>query len=155
MKAVRLTRALWLSDRVNGDAGTPLALEDDEARELVETWHNAVYDPALQRQLDNAPQEIPVVKREDAPTPDQLLDLADQGLAPERAVQQLTEELGLYDEPGDADDGEPLTMPWTTHSKAKWIEWALHGNHGQSAPDLATVAGMTKNELMGTYGERL
>jgi hypothetical protein len=160
VKAVRLVRACWVNDRVHGDVGNPLVLEDAEAYEVVEVHHLAVYDAAQQTLLDERlgqPREIPVLKRDDPPEPDQVLDLADQGLTPEQAAQELTqlsEELGLYDEPVPAPAAE-LTMPWTTHPKAKWIEWALRGDHSQPRPSPDEVAGMTKNELMGRYGERL
>ncbi len=146
MKAVRLTRACWMNDRVHGDIRAPLVLEDEEAREVVEVWRNAVYDPVLQAELDGAP-----------PPPEQ-----------EEAVQRLvdlTEELNLYDTPvvnqdaleaGYPVDVDPVTKkPWTIAPKADWITWALHGDHGQRRPTSEEATQMTKAQLMNRYGERL
>lgn len=122
MKAVRLTHACGLNERVIGDAGTPLALDDDEARDLVEVHHLAVYDAVLQARLDAAhsdpvAREIPVVHHADAPPSDTETD---------------------------------LKQPWTTASKATWIDWAVH-----LGADPAEAASLTKNELMSRYGERM
>lgn len=141
MRAVRLTHACGLNERVIGDAGTPLALDDDEARDLVEVHHLAVYDPVLQARLDAVhsdpvAREIPVVHRADAPSPDAVLDLADTAAAAQEPVTSDTE--------------TALKQPWTTASKATWIDWAVH-----LGADPAEAAGLTKNELMSRYGERM
>jgi hypothetical protein len=166
VKAVRLTRANGLNERVQGDATAIRYLEDAEADLMVNELKLAVYAPEHDPHPSftaSGVQEIPVVKRENAPSGEQVVSMMERGLTPEEAARelvQLTEEYGLYDDdpvilPGRAADGDGLTQPWTTHSKAKWIEWALHGSHGQPRPDLAEVAGLTKNELMSRYGERL
>jgi len=144
MKAVRLTKANGLNERVQGDAGAVRLLEDDEAFEMVR-GERAVYAPEHDPVYT---YEIPVVKVADAPTPDQVLDLAGEGSAGES---------GLRDSPPAWEDQEdPLpALPWTTHPKAKWIDWALRGDHGRPRPSFDEVTGMTKNELMSRYGERL
>jgi hypothetical protein len=160
VRAVRLTRANGLNERVQGDANTVRFLEDDEADFLVNELKMAVYAPehdAHPSFTASGVQEVPVVKRENAVSGEQAVSMMERGLTPEEAAQaltQLTEEYGLYDDE-PAEDRATLVQPWTTHSKAKWIEWALHGSHGQPAPDLDTVASLTKNELMSRYGERL
>lgn len=147
MRAVRLTRANGLNERVQGDANTVRFLEDGEADFLVNELKMAVYAPEHDPHPSftaSGVQEAPAATTE-------------RGLTYEEAAQeltQLTEEYGLYDDE-PVQDSAPLVQPWTTHSKAKWIEWALHGSHGQPAPDPETVAGLTKNELMSRYGERL
>lgn len=68
-------------------------------------------------------------------------------------LTQLTEDLGLYDEPVTVIDGIdwPLDKrPYGNHSKAMWVRYAI----GQGA-DRAEAARMTKNELMAAYGEAL
>ena len=139
MRTVRLTRAGWWNDRVNGDAGTWLALTDQEAYEIVQVWRSAVY-------ADGAPPP----PEQDAPVPR------------EEAVQKLvdlTEELELYDAPAPEAAEVPgeaeLKKPWTIASKADWINWALNGDHGQRRPTGEEAAQMTKAQLMNRYGERL
>lgn len=153
MRAVRLTRACWMNDRVHGDVNAPLDLDDEEARVVVEDWHNAVYDPVRQAELDGAPSPVP------GPQAEAMQLLVD-----------LTEELDLYGEPapeavpweealsagrGDYGDEPELKKPWTIAPKADWIAWALNGDHGQPRPTSEEAAQMTKAQLMNRYGERL
>jgi hypothetical protein len=171
MKAVRLTHSCWLNDRVHGDTGAILFLEDDEAHGLIVVGLGM---HAPEHEIGSGPeaaQEIPVAKRADAPTPDEVLDQADISfVGPEAAAARmqelvdLTEELGLYDIPADdaaaaleeARHGQPeMTRPWTTAAKADWISWAVHGNHGQPPTTAENAALLTKSQLMSRYGERL
>lgn len=132
MKAVRLTHACALNERVFGDTGTPLALAEEEARDLVENLHLARYDDQLQVQLDTILAQQP-----------------QQQAAQE--LTELTEELGLYRPLDDDDDDDPgMLMPWSNAAKADWIAWAVH-----KGADAAEAAQLTKNELMSRYGERL
>jgi hypothetical protein len=142
MKAVRLTRANGLNERVQGDAGSIRHLDDAEAEHLVNGLNMAVYAPEHDLHPD-APLEIPVVKREDGiefPEKSAAVDVPDD----------FYEDRGPEDLTGFGEDLVVLTMPWVTHSKAKWIEWAVY-----KGCDPEQAAGMTKNELMGRYGERL
>lgn len=142
MKAVRLTRAIWLNDRVHGDANDVLNLEDEEARELVETWHNAVYAPEWDRSERNAaavrpvPQPAPEVVTIE-PTAVSDSDIDDRGPVLEADI------------PGETvqDDAKP---PWSNAPKADWVAWAVH-----KGCKPGEAAGMTKNQLMSRYGERL
>jgi hypothetical protein len=154
MRAVRLTHARWVNERVHGDDGAVLFLDDEEAADVVASGA-AVYDTRYSPPPAPAP---PAVKDEDT-----LRFAGEAERAAADKLVQLTEDLGLYDPvavikedladmplPGAEPEAEPLTKPWTIHSKAKWVEWAIHCG---ANPGLA--AAMTKNELMGRYGERL
>jgi len=142
MKAVRLTRANGLNDRWIGDKDAIRILEDEDAADIVERLL-AVYAPEYD------PQEVT------RPLGDVAGDVQEAVHAQQDAVQQLTglaEELSLYE---DADSEPELKRPYGNHSKAAWTEWALHGDHGQPRPTAEEAAGLTKNELMNRYGERL
>jgi hypothetical protein len=143
MKAVRLVRSGWWDDVVNGDAGRPLVLEDAAADEHIARG-NAVYDPQGQAALDG--QQATFVGPDEAARRMQAMqDLVD-----------LTEEMGLYDNPVTPDEVReaeglpPVKRPYGNHSKAAWIEWAVH-----QGADPAEAAAMTKAELQSLYGERL
>jgi hypothetical protein len=171
MKAVRLTRANGLNERVQGDAGAIRFLEDAEAGDMVRRLL-AVYAPEHDPHPSftaGGAQEIPVVKKENAPTPDEVLDAADVSFAgPEHAAKRMqklvdyTEELGLYENQQQAQDdgfstertgqGETAEMkqPWTIAPKADWIAWAV-----QNGEDPQKAAAMKKVDLVSRYGERL
>jgi hypothetical protein len=180
VKAVRLTRANGLNPRVQGEKNSVLILEDGEAAALVEN-SLAVYAPGYDPQPSftaGGAQEIPVVKKENAPAPDEVPDIADAAFAgPEHAAKRMQElagytgELGLYENqqpvvdqdaleagyPIDIDPSPGLKQPWTTAPKSEWIEWAVHGDHGKERPAPEEAAVMTKAQLMNSYsyGERL
>jgi hypothetical protein len=148
MKAVRLRRAVSIADGINGDRGTVLFLEDGEARDAVEVDRLAEY----------------------APEHDHLAPVQEEAafVGPERAAERMqelvayTEELGLYENQQQAQDdgfgtertgqGETveMKMPWTTASKADWIDWAV-----SKGCEPKTAALLTKVQLMSRYGERL
>jgi hypothetical protein len=162
VRAVILIRANGLNERVQGDVGAQLVLADDEASFMVERKF-AVYDPVRQAQLDGAPSpETTFVGTEAAAA--RLNELV-QARKRDEAVQalvDLTEEMGLYDEPVVDQDaleaGHPLDVdpepavkrPYGNASKAAWIDWAV-----RQGADEAGAAELTKNQLMARYGERL
>jgi hypothetical protein len=159
VRAVRLTHACGLNERVYGDEGTPLVLDDAEAEHLVEVLKLAVYDEALQRRLDEVlPPEAPVTF-----------------VGPEAAAQRMqelvaaTEELGLYEPVTDQDAleaGYPVDVesagfekpelstasgrPYGNASKADWVNWAVRQGAKREDAQL-----LSKRDLMGRYGERL
>lgn len=158
MKAVRLTHACGLNERVYGDEGTSLVLDDAEAHELVEVHCLAVYAP----ELDPVAQEIPVkfvgpekaAARLDQLVRDQQLpadfvEAYKEEMSPQEAAQELVEPTALSDS-DLGDSPAEMKMPWTTASKADWIDWAVH--LGAKAEDAALL---TKKDLMSRYGERL
>jgi hypothetical protein len=140
---------------VRGDAGDIRVLDDDEARDLVESLRHAVYapehDPAQVYQQATG-QQMPSSPATEPPEP------VDTGfVGPDHAAKRIqelveyTEELGLYENQQAPEDSVPeMTMPWTTAPKATWIDWAVY-----RGCDPSEAAGMTKNQLMGRYGERL
>jgi hypothetical protein len=169
VKAVRLTRANGLNERVQGDKDAIRVLDDAEADDMVRRLL-AVYAP----EHDSHPsftaggaQEIPVRKKENAPTADEVLDMTDASfVGPDYAAKRMqelvdyTEELGLY-EKYDKETGrthpeflpEPeMTLPWTTAPKSDWIDWAVHGDHGQPPVTSEDAALLTKRDLMNRYG---
>ena len=131
MRAVRITRACWLNDRVNGDPGSIRTLDDAEAYEAVEVHKVAAY----------APEHDPVTF-----------------VGPEAAAEHLDAIILRMDAPEPAVPYEAdlipekleMKRPYGNASKAAWIDWAVH-----NGADPQEIAGWTKNELMGRYGERL
>lgn len=134
MKAVRLTRSQWLNDAVAGDPPQVKFLDDQMAYEAVEVWHIAVYVPELDPLRGGAA--------------DQAQPAAEQPPPEAQAVEfaGASGEGEEVPEPGQA----PVRRPYANESKADWVSWAVH-----NGADPAEAAGMTKNELMGRYGERL
>lgn len=129
MRQVRITHSNWVNDWLAGDAGALRYLTDDQAREAVEVHHLAVYADGVQ-----PPPPVPV-------SADPVVTIEPQ--------LQYAEELAAA-EPGEADPGAEMKMPWTNASKAAWVDWAVH-----QGADPQTAAGSTKTELMSRYGERL
>lgn len=119
MKAVRLTRANGLNERVQGDAGAIRFLEDAEAGDMVRRLL-AVYAPEHDPHPSftaGGAQEIPVVKKENAPTPDEVPAAADVSfVGPEHAAKRMqelvnyTEELGLYENQQAVVDQDALEL---------------------------------------------
>jgi hypothetical protein len=156
MRAVRLTHARWVNERVHGDAGAVLFLDDAEAAEVVAS-EAAVYDSRYDAQPSwsaGAAQETPAVKDEDT--------LRFTGEAERAAADQLireSEDLGLYDpvaaiEEDLADmplpEPESPTAPAIAELKPAWVKWAISQG---CEPKLAAV--LTKVQLVSRYGERL
>lgn len=153
MRAVRLIRAGWWDDEVNGDPGRPLWLSDDKAESHVVAG-NALYDPVLQAEMDGTPSPQTTFVGADAAAK-RLTELTEAGKRDEAMQQlvELTEELGLYDtvpEPAPEPAEPAMKRPYGNMSKATWIEWAVH-----NGADPAWAAAQTKNELQSLYGERL
>ena len=137
MKAVRLTRANGVNERIRGDAHTVLIVEDADADEAVRQ-ELAVYAPEYDPGVPA--QEIPIVKKEPAIDPADVLDYIE---AAEARLNELEKVL--------TDPAEPeMKRPYGNASKAAWIDWAVH-----SGCDAEEAAGLTKTELMSRYGERL
>lgn len=150
MRAVRLVRAGWWDDEVNGDPGRPLWLSDDKAESHVAAG-NAVYDPILQAELDGTPSPQTTFVGTEAAAK-RLTELTEAGKRDEamQALVELTEEMGLYDTvPGDPAKPE-MKRPYGNHNKEAWIAWAVH-----QGADPEWAAAQTKNELQSLYGERL
>jgi hypothetical protein len=159
VRAVILTRAGWWNDQVHGDAGARLVLDDETAADLVERLRSAVYDPFGQAELDGAPSpQTTFVGTEAATARLNALVEAQQRDDAFQAMVDLTEEMGLYDNPVTPQeidslvpDGAPvMKRPYGNASKAAWIDWAVH-----QGADAAEAAELTKNQLMARYGERL
>jgi hypothetical protein len=158
VKAVRLTHACGLNERVIGDEGTVLVLEDAEAEGVV-LIGLAVYDEAVQRRLDEVlPPEAPVTFVGPEAAAQRMQELAD-----------ATEELGLYEPVTDQDAlkaGYPADVessdfekpelstasgrPYGNASKADWVNWAVRQGAKREDAQL-----LSKRDLMGRYGERL
>lgn len=165
MRAIRITQANWLNDEVGGDRNTVKLVGDEMAYSAVEVHQIAVYAPEYD------PVPFPVMSAETAmelqDTPLTVVEYP--GQAERDAADELikmTEDLGLYDdlphqlwkdavEPSDVVKPKLTKMPWTIHSKAEWIVWAVDGDHGQPQPTPEEAAAMTKIQLMSRYGERL
>lgn len=156
MRAIRITQANWLNDQVGGDQGTVKLVEDGMAREAVEVHRIAEYAPEW-----DTPGTVSFVGPDAAAERMKQLgvtvtDFEGEREAAERraqAMQQLaeeTEKLGLYDTPAVTDVKLPDSPPAPNDIKMKWIDWAV--SQGCSMED---AVGMSKNELMGRYGERL
>lgn len=133
MRAVRITRACWLNDRVNGDPGSIRTLDDAEAYEAVEVHKVAVYAPEH--------DSVPLHGR----TPGWTDFSAELHSEPAPAADGW-----LMPEAEPAEPPAEMKRPYGNASKATWIDWAVHNG---ADPD--EIAGWTKNELMGRYGERL
>ncbi|HEY1700886.1 MAG TPA: hypothetical protein VGG75_14340 [Trebonia sp.] len=157
MRAIRITQANWLNDQVGGDRNDIKLVQDEMAYGAVEVHQIAVYAPEYD------PVPFPVMPAETAvELQDTPLTVAESAGQAERdaadELVKMSEELGLYDDPphqpwedaAGPSDVEPPKMPWITHSKAKWVEWAIH-----QGANSGLAAAMTKNELMSRYGERL
>jgi hypothetical protein len=169
VKAVRLTRANGLNERVQGDMGEIRFLEDSEAGDMV-SINLAEYAP----EHDNVARMLELQR-----TPLTVTEAESAFVGPERAAQrmqelvELTEEMGLYENQQpvyeEVNAPHPLRdldeeireqellkapaeakMPWTTASKADWIEWAVSKG---CEPKMAAL--LTKQQLMSRYGERL
>lgn len=133
MKAVRLTRSQWLNDAVAGDPSQVKILDDQMAYEAVEVWGIAVYAPELDPVRADAVDQV-------------------QPAAPVPAEVQVADFAGTSGEGQQVPETAeaPVRRPYANESKADWITWAVH-----NGADPQEAAGMTKNELMGRYGERL
>lgn len=142
MRAVRLTRSGWWDDEVNGDTGRPLWLSDAKAESHV-ALGNAVYDPVLQAQLEGRPSPQTTFVG-----PEAAAKRLDELKARAEAFEDLLDHIEAV---ADGDEPVPeMKRPYGNASKADWIAWAVH-----NGADEAEVAGWTKNQLMGRYGERL
>ena len=100
MKAVRLTRANGLNERVQGDATAIRYLEDAEADLMVNELKLAVYAPEHDPHPSftaSGVQEIPVVKRENAPSGEQVVSMMERGLTPEEAATAFKQTVGVVE----------------------------------------------------------
>ncbi len=149
MRTVRVTHANWVSDWLAGDAGAIRYLTDEQAHEAVEVLALAVYVDGGPYTPPPPPVADPVLTIEPVMTQEHVE--ANLELAPEDdfpiTVTYGTQEL---EETGTSEPAADMKMPWTTHSKAAWIDWAVH-----NGADPSEAAALTKNELMSRYGERL
>lgn len=134
MRAIRITQANWLNAEVAGDANTVKRVSDDMARDAVAIGI-AVYAPEYDQDVPPA-QAAPVARTETQPDPGDLLDHI------EAVADGHPEDSPLVQ--------AEMKMPWSNASKAAWTDWAVH-----QGADPEQVAGLTKNELMSRYGERL
>lgn len=150
MRQVRITHANWVNDWLAGEAGAIRYLTDEQAREAVEVHHLAVYADGGSYAPPPPPQAEPVLAIEpglqyNEPEEDFPITVtygnAQEAYDPVKAIED-----DLADMPRPAE----VKMPWTTHSKAAWIDWAVH-----NGADPEQAAALTKNELMSRYGERL
>lgn len=150
MRAIRILQSNWLNDEVGGDRNTVKLISDDMAREAVETGiaeYAPEYDtPGTRAAAAQEPAEPLVVEfpAELSPSPE----------FQEQAAEFMNENDALLRKLDD-DPPADLKMPWSNASKADWISWAAHGNHGQPHVSEEVAATLTKNELMSRYGERL
>lgn len=156
MRHIRLTRSNWLNDHVGGDAGNVILLSDEMARDAVEVHRIAVYAP----EFDGARYHQEPVMTVEVP----------QFVGPEKTAQRIAEltasevvtieptvteaDWGLEDNdqpyPGAVEAEPELKAPWSNAPKADWVAWAIH-----KGCDPEQAAGMTKNQLLSRYGERL
>jgi hypothetical protein len=153
VRAIRIVEANWLNDEIGGDKNTVKSVSDDMAREAVEVWHIAEYAP----EYENHSWSAGAVQQPAAePVPPAVTEFPVQEPSPEFR-EQAAEFMDANDELLARLDDEPvpLRMPWSNASKADWIRWAAHGDHGQPRIDEGAAAALTRNELMSRYGERL
>lgn len=167
MRTVRVTHANWVSDWLAGDAGSIRVLTDEQAYEAVEVLALAVYVDGGSYTPPPPPVAEPVltIEPDTQAWPEVEADLAerypDEPVMTQEHVEanlELEEDFPItvtYGTPALDDKAAPepaaeLKQPWSNASKAAWVDWAVA--HGC---DPARAAGMTKNELMGNYGERL
>jgi hypothetical protein len=147
MRAIRILQANWLNEAVSGDRGTVKLVTDDMAADAVRLGI-AEYAPEYgQFARPDAPaaQEIPVVKRPDAIE-----------FPATRTPVDVPDDFGTSDAAAEEDPAETeLRQPWSTASKAEWITWAAHGDHGQPPVTEEEAAAMSKIQLMSRYGGRL
>lgn len=155
MRAIRILQANWLNEAVAGDRGTVKLVADDMARDAVEVHKIAEYAPEYES------YEIPVRRKENAPEPDEVIDQLLAQAPPESVVveypgqgpvEQIEADLAEMKLP---DETAELKQPWNIASKAEWIRWAAHGDHGQPPVTEEEAAAMTKIQLMSRYGGRL
>lgn len=159
MRAVRITHANWLNDEIGGDAGTVKLVRDEMAYDAVEVHHIAEYAPEYDQPGPSwsagAVEQEPVVT--EFPAAEPAFVGPEAAAARMDALQEMvtdTEQAGLYDPdpepfvPGLDDDARKA--PWSTASKADWIDWAVHQG---CSPKQAAL--LTKIQLMSRYGERL
>jgi hypothetical protein len=130
VRTVRVTHSNWVNDWLAGEAGDIRFLTDEQAHEAVNIHHLAVY-------ADDGPQPAPVAEPVLVIEPSAL---SDSDIDEQGPVLQA-------DIPGETAE---VKAPWTNAPKAAWVDWAVH-----EGADPAQAASMTKNELIGRYGERL
>lgn len=145
MKAIRILQANWLNDEISGDANTIRLVRDEMAYDAVEVHHLAEYAP----EYDQGPTFV---------GPDAAAKRLEELKAKAAAYETPVVEQPVIDTPTveyvspdtSAETAPEMTQPWTTASKATWIEWAVH-----QGADATEAAALTKSELMSRYGERL
>ena len=138
---------------MTGDQDTVLLLTDEDASFLV-SQGNAVYapeyDPVEFVGPEKAAERLEQLKAtvtEYAATAERQLEALDARYGPSaKPPAEL---------PGEREAEPELKQPWSTASKAEWITWAAHGDHGQTPVTEEEAAAMTKIQLMSRYGSRL
>lgn len=142
IRAVRLTRANGLNERWTGDAGAIRFLEEDDAADIVSRLL-AVYAPEHDPVTFVGPEAAAARIESLTTSPEPV---ADEGELPD-PENPIT---GRTPGAADIDSAPELKRPYGNHSKAAWVEWAVH-----QGADAQEAAALTKNELMSRYGERL
>jgi hypothetical protein len=139
VRQVRITHANWVSDWLAGDAGATRWLTDEQAYEAVDVYNLAVYiDGSTASPPPPPPVAEPVLEIEPSVSAEDLVD----------HIEAVAD--GYPQDSPLAQRDTALRMPWSNASKAAWIDWAVH-----LGADPEQAAGLTKNELMSRYGERL
>lgn len=153
MRAIRITQANWLNEHVGGDAGTVKLVQDEMAHEAVNVHKIAEYAPEWDGQPSFVGPDAAAERMKDLGVTVTEFPAEREAADRAQAMQQLVEEtenLGLYGTPAAGDIKLPDSPPAANASKMAWIDWAV--SQGCAMDDAVSL---TKNELMGRYGERL
>lgn len=163
MKAVRLTRANGVNERIRGDAHTVLVLDDADAHFAVQQELAVYVDVCAVQVL--ATSELTAVSDSDigehgpvSEMPDDVFDDLADHIEHAAANSDFGSDPRYIQKDIERSRPEPaaeMKRPYGNASKAAWIAWAVHGDHGQPKPTPEEAAGLTKTELMSRYGERL
>ena len=146
MRAIRILQANWLNAEVAGDRNAVKLVSDEMARDAVEVHQLAEYapeyDPVGFVGPEKAAERLEQLKVTEFP-------------ATATPVEQIEADLAEMKLPDEREAEPELKQPWSTASKAEWITWAAHGDHGQTPVTEEEAAAMTKIQLMSRYGSRL
>jgi hypothetical protein len=156
MKGIRLLYSSIVNPWV-GDRGTCFLVSDDEAAAAVATG-------MLEYIPDDEHNSIPVVQVEGVQVPEHrtVVDLPEEERPREMTIEERYAEMlnadgspraDLFEQEAPVASPAPsgeMKKPYSNRPKSEWIAYAVQQGH-----DAEEAEGMTKNDLMSLYGERL